>query len=143
MPARPLVPGQAIPGNVIVDAGDDAYTVGRPHPMVDQAVRCGLIRAVGADPAVGLVLLDLVLGDGAHPDPAPEIAAAVADARAARPGVPLAVVCSVCGSSGDPQDVARQIAVLDAAGIHTTVTAAQAARLAAGLLGRSPERSAR
>ena len=120
MPARPLVPGQAIPGNVIVDAGDDAYTVGRPHPMVDQAVRCGLIRAVGADPAVGLVLLDLVLGDGAHPDPAPEIAAAVADARAA-----------------------RQIAVLDAAGIHTTVTAAQAARLAAGLLGRSPERSAR
>jgi FdrA protein len=174
VPARPLVPGQAIPGpptlasvpselrrghavaarrvegaaeagtgHLIVDTGDDAYTVGRPHPMVDQIVRCGLVRAAGADPAVGLILLDLVLGDGAHSDPAPEIAAAVADARAARPEVPLAVVCSVCGSTDDPQDVERQMAVLGAAGIHTTVTAAQAALLSAGLLGRSPERSAR
>jgi FdrA protein len=145
VPARPLVPGQAIPGtgHLIVDTGDDAYTVGRPHPMVDQTVRCGLVRAAGADPAVGLVLLDLVLGDGAHSDPAPEIAAAVADARAARPDVPLAVVCSVCGSADDPQDVERQMAVLGAAGIHTTVTAAQAALLSAGLFGRSPERSAR
>lgn len=145
MPADPLVPGQPIPGtgHLVVDTGDDAYTVGRPHPMVDQTVRCGLIRAAGADRSVGLVLLDLVLGDGAHPDPAPEIVTAVADARAARRYLRLAVVCSVCGSTSDPQNIDRQVAVLGAGGIHTALTAAQAAHLAATLLGQPPERSTR
>jgi FdrA protein len=100
-------------------------------------MRCGLIRSAGADPTVALLLLDLVLGDGAHPDPAPEIAAAVADARAARRGKPLAVVCSVCGSAGDPQDFARQVGVLEAAGIHTESTAARAASVAAASLARA------
>jgi succinyl-CoA synthetase alpha subunit len=145
VPALPLVPDKPIPGteHLIVDTGDDAYTVGRPHPMVDQAVRCGLIRAAGADRTVGILLLDLVLGDGAHPDPAPEIATAVGDARAARGGQPLAVVCSVCGSADDPQGTAQQAAALGAAGIHTARTAAEAARLAAMLLGHGPAGSAR
>ena len=145
VPADPLVPGQPIPGtgHLVVDTGDDAYTVGRPHPMVDQTVRCGLIRAAGADQSVGLVLLDLVLGDGAHPDPAPDIVAAVAGARAIRRDRRLAVVCSVCGSVSDPQDIERQVTVLGAGGIHTARTAAQAAHLAATLLGQPRERSTR
>ncbi len=145
MPAHRLVAGQPIPGtgHLVVDTGDDAYTVGRPHPMVDQTVRCGLVRAAGADRSVGLLLLDLVLGDGAHPDPAPEIVAAVADARAARRDLRLAVVCSVCGSASDPQDIKRQVAVLGGGGIHSEPTAARAAHLAAALLGQTPERSTR
>ena len=145
VPAHRLVPGQPIPGagHLIIDTGDDAYTVGRPHPMVDQTVRCALIRAAGVDQSVGLVLLDLVLGDGAHPDPAPEIVAAVTAARAARGDRRLVVVCSVCGSAGDPQDITRQVATLAAGGIHTAPTAARAARLAAGLFGKGPERSTR
>jgi FdrA protein len=145
-PPHPLVSGQPIPAgmdSLTVDTGDDAYTAGRPHPMVDQTVRCDLIRAAGADRSVALILLDLVLGDGAHPDPAPEIAAAVADARAIRESVPLGVVCSVCGSTDDPQDCARQVAVLERAGIHTEATAARAARLAAVLLGHAAEGGAR
>ena len=94
------------PGNLVVDTGDDAYTVGRPHPMVDQTVRCELIRAAGADLSVRVLLLDLVLGDGAHPDPAPELVGCVVAARAARGGRPLAVVVSVCGSRRDPQGTA-------------------------------------
>ncbi len=143
VPDRPLRPDQPLPrtGNLIVDTGDDAYTVGRPHPMVDQTVRCGLVRTAGADPTVGLILLDLVLGDGAHPDPAPEIVAAVADARQARGGTPLAVVCSLCGSRDDPQDTGRQEAVLRAAGIHVAFSAARAAGAAATLLGRVAERN--
>jgi FdrA protein len=127
---RPL-PGE---GHLVVDTGDDVYTVGRPHPMVDQTVRCDLIRAAGGDAEVGIVLLDLVLGDGAHPDPAPEIAAAVDHARRQR-STPLAVVCSVCGTAADPQGLHRQEQILREAGIEVTATAAQAAALASRLLG--------
>jgi FdrA protein len=144
-PAEPLRGGQCIPGsgNVIVDTGDDAYTVGRPHPMVDQAVRCALIRTAGADPAVGLILLDLVLGDGAHPDPAPELAAAASEARKVRRGTPLAVVCSLCGTDADPQDARRQRATLEAAGVRVAGSAAQAARAAAAMLDRGATGSLR
>lgn len=129
--------GEPLPGSghIVVDTGDDAYTVGRPHPMVDQTVRCGLIRAAGADPAVSVLLLDLVLGDGAHPDPAPELAAAVGEARRARGPAPLAVVASVCGAAADPQQPARQRAVLEEAGVRVEASAFRAARLAAALLG--------
>jgi len=137
VPEDMLRPGAPIPGaaHIVVDTGDDAYTVGRPHPMVDQAVRCGLIRTAGADPTVDLVLLDLVLGDGAHPDPAPELAAAVRDARRLRGDRPLAVVASVCGAAADPQDPARQRAVLEEAGVRVEGSAVRAAWLAATLLG--------
>jgi FdrA protein len=135
VPAEKLSAGAPLPaGNLIVDTGDDAYTVGRPHPMVDQTVRCELIRAAGSDPTVGVLLLDLVLGDGAHPDPAPEIVRAVVDARAARAGRPLPVVVSVCGSRGDPQGTARQEEALRHAGIHVAPSAALAAAQAAALL---------
>ena len=122
------------PGNLVVDTGDDAYTVGRPHPMVDQTVRCELIRAAGSDPSVGVLLLDLVLGDGAHPDPAHEIVEAVAEARAGRGGLPLSVVASVCGTRRDPQGMARQEETLRRAGVEVRPSAALAAAQAAELV---------
>lgn len=137
VPAEKLSAHGALPpGNLVVDTGDDAYTVGRPHPMVDQTVRCSLIRAAGADLSVRVLLLDLVLGDGAHPDPAPELVRCVVAARAARAGRPLAVVISVCGSSRDPQGTRRQEEVLRHAGIHVASSAALAASEAAALLPR-------
>jgi hypothetical protein len=137
VPEEMLRVGKPIPGDghIVVDTGDDAYTVGRPHPMVDQAVRCGLIRAAGADPAVGVVLLDLVLGDGAHLIPAPELAEAVREARRLRGGTPLSVVASVCGAAADPQDLVLQRAVLEEAGVRVEGSAVRAAQLAAALLG--------
>jgi succinyl-CoA synthetase alpha subunit len=142
-PEAALRAGRPLPGDghLIVDTGDDVYTVGRPHPMVDQTVRCDLIRATGGDAGVGIVLLDLVLGDGAHPDPAPEIAGAVDRARRGRT-TPLAVVCSVCGTTADPQGLHRQEQVLREAGIEVTATAAQAAILASRLLGAGAGRMA-
>lgn len=131
------------PGHLVVDTGDDAYTVGRPHPMVDQTVRCSLIRAAGADLSVRVLLLDLVLGDGAHPDPGPELVRCVVAARAARAGRPLAVVVSVCGSRRDPQGTRRQEEVLRHAGIHVESSAALAAAEAAALLPRVLEGVAR
>jgi FdrA protein len=144
VPAEKLSANAALPpGNLVVDTGDDAYTVGRPHPMVDQTVRCSLIRAAGADLSVRVLLLDLVLGDGAHPDPAPELVRCVVAARAARAGRPLAVVVSVCGSSRDPQGTRRQEEVLRHAGIHVESSAALAAGEAAALLPRVREEVAR
>ena len=135
VPEEKLSANAALPsGNLVVDTGDDAYTVGRPHPMVDQTVRCGLIRAAGSDPSVGVLLLDLVLGDGAHPDPAHEIVEAVAAAVAARSGLPLSVVASVCGTRRDPQGTARQEETLRRAGVVARPSAALAAAEAADLV---------
>jgi len=127
--------------HLVLDVGDDAYTRGRPHPMVDPTARVAMIEAALAHPEVGMLLLDVMLGDGAHPDPGTEIARAVSAARQARrTGVP-AVVCSVSGTAEDPQDLARQVEVLEAAGIHVEPTGARAATWAALAMGGDPGRS--
>ncbi|MHB8797235.1 MAG: acyl-CoA synthetase FdrA [Thermoanaerobaculia bacterium] len=138
VPEEKLSANEPLPsGNLVVDTGDDAYTVGRPHPMVDQTVRCSLIRAAGSDPSVEVLLLDLVLGDGAHPDPAPEIVESVEAARtvrATRAGRALSVVVSVCGTRRDPQGTARQEETLRRAGVEVLPSAALAAAVAADLV---------
>jgi FdrA protein len=118
-------------GDLVLDTGEDFYTVGKPHPMVDQTVRCELIGKVCSDPAVGVLLFDLVLGFGAHPDPAAELAPAITAARAGRGDAPLLVIASVTGTDLDPQDAGRQRRLLNAAGVHVQPSAARAARLAA------------
>jgi FdrA protein len=116
------------PGHRVVDLGEDVFTVGRPHPMIDGHVRREWIAREAADPATAVLLLDVVCGFGAHPDPAGEILPAIRDARARRP---LAVVASVCGTGADPQPRAAQVAALRAAGVIVMDGNAQAARLAA------------
>jgi len=117
----------------ILDLGADEYTVGRPHPMLDPAERDARVREAGRDPSVGVLLLDLVLGRGTHPDPARSLAAAVEDARAAatRVGRELTVVASAIGTEGDPQGLGGQVAALESAGVHVFPGSAQAARFAA------------
>jgi len=129
--------GQAVEGSgdLLLDTGEDFYTVGKPHPMVDQTVRCELIGKVCSDPQVGLLLFDLVLGHGAHPDPAVELAEAIDTARKGRRDEPLDVIASLTGTDLDPQDANRQRGLLEAAGVHVQPSAARAARLAALLKG--------
>jgi FdrA protein len=97
-----------------IDYGADERTRGRPHPMIDQRLRLGAIRR-----ARGLVYLDVVLGHGAHPDPAAELAPVLAG----RPAV-----VALIGTEGDPQGLARQRAVLEAAGARVHLSNARAAR---------------
>lgn len=124
------------PPHRIVDLGDDAYTVGRPHPMLDPEARVEWVRAAGRSKETGVLLLDLVLGKAAHPDPARGLAAAVREARAeaGRDGRRLPAVASVVGTAGDPQGLARQIAQLEEAGVEVLPSNAQACRFAALLL---------
>ncbi|HUN22055.1 MAG TPA: acyl-CoA synthetase FdrA [Anaerolineales bacterium] len=104
--------------HTIVDLGEDEFTVGRLHPMLDNTLRLHRLAQEAADPQVGLILLDVVLGDGAHPNPASEIAPAIEKAKetARADGRDLPVVVVVCGTDEDPQNMAEQIALLEAAG---------------------------
>jgi FdrA protein len=112
------------PGRRILDLGTEEYTQGRPHPMVDPALRLAMLRDEGA--RAGAVLLDVVLGHGSHPDPAGALADTLAELAAARP-----VIAHVCGTPSDPQDARRQERTLRDAGVTVAPTNAAAARLAA------------
>ena len=113
-------------GHRVVDLGDDAYTVGRPHPMIDGTLRREWIVREANDPATAVILLDVVLGYGAHADPVGELLPAIERARAR----PVAVVASVCGTDADRQGLGRQTDALRRAGVVVMPSNAQAARLA-------------
>jgi succinyl-CoA synthetase alpha subunit len=125
------------PGHRAVDLGEDVFTVGRPHPMIDGHVRREWIDKETRDATTAVLLLDVVCGHGAHPDPAGEILPAI---RAARARGPLAVVASVCGTERDPQPRGAQIARLREAGVIVMESNAQAARLAALIARRAGAR---
>ncbi|HLZ29674.1 MAG TPA: acyl-CoA synthetase FdrA [Chloroflexota bacterium] len=107
-------------GHAFTDFGDDRYTQGRAHPMIDPTLRNHAIVEAGGDPRVAVLLLDVILGLGAHPDPAgatvPAVREALATARAA--GRELTVLAHVVGTDRDPQGLAQQEATLRSAGVH-------------------------
>jgi len=119
-------------GHVLIDYGADEYTVGRPHPMIDPVRRNEALREALADPSLAVALLDVVIGYGAHDDPAGAVAAVVAAAKTPRP----AVVASVTGTEGDPQNRTAQVEKLEAAGILVAASNAQAAALALAIARR-------
>jgi FdrA protein len=132
----PLQPGWALAedlvseGHTMVDFGDDRLTRGRPHPMIDGSVRLERLRAEIDDPACGVLLLDVVLGLGAAPDPAADLAGTVRAATAA--GLP--VVVSLVGTRDDPQGLGQQAARLSDAGAWVFRSNAAASRRAVDLL---------
>ncbi|HOV06085.1 MAG TPA: acyl-CoA synthetase FdrA [Anaerolineaceae bacterium] len=104
--------------NCIVDLGEDEFTVGRLHPMMDNELRIRRLYEEAKDPEVAVILLDVVIGYGSHPNPASEIAPAIAKciAEAKEDGRHLEVVCVVTGTDEDPQNLNSQIQQLKAAG---------------------------
>jgi FdrA protein len=114
----------AMPGHRLLDLGDDDHTRGRPHPMIEPMVRDDAIAEALNDAAVAVILLDVVIGLGAHPDPAGHLAALLT-ARQRSKGP--AVIASVTGTEADPQVRSLQVAKLQAAGVHVAPTNADAA----------------
>jgi FdrA protein len=110
-----------------IDLGDDEFTRGRPHPMIEPELRNEHIPAAAADPDVGVLLFDLVLGFGAHADPAGVLIEGLKGNR--KP-----VVASVTGTEQDPQGWSRQVAALRAAGVHVAPSNAYAAKLALSMV---------
>ena len=132
---KDVLGAEAAKAHEILDLGDDEYTVGRPHPMIDPRLRNERIETAAEDPATAVILLDVVLGYGSHPDPAGALAPAIRSAveAAARAGRSIAVVASVCGTDADPQRRSAQESTLQAAGVILEPSNARAARAAAAI----------
>lgn len=120
--ADPLDPA----GHAIIDLGVDEFTRNRPHPMIDSTVRDEQLAETLADDSVAVVLLDVILGHGAHEDPAAPVADVLAEGGDDWP----VVVGSVVGTRSDPQDWERQIQTLTEAGVHVAESNAAAVELA-------------
>ncbi len=123
--------------HTIVDLGEDEFTVGRLHPMMDNELRIQRLETEAADPEVALILLDVVLGYGSHPDPASELAPAIESAikSASKNNRRLDVVITLSGTDLDPQDMAAQREVLEKAGGKVYLSSDQAVRYAGKLVG--------
>ncbi len=121
-----------------VDLGDDNFTVGKPHPMIDPSLRNPRIIQEAKDPNVAVILMDIVLGYGSHRDPAGLALEAIIEAKAIaqKEGRSLCFVAYVCGTDKDIQDYAAQEAKLAAEGVILARSNARAARLAAAIIGR-------
>lgn len=119
-----------------LDLGEEEYTKGRPHPMIDPEARIELLREQAADPNVAAILMDVVLGYGAHPNPAGELAPICAEITA--DGGPQ-IIIYVLGTEQDPQDYASQKKAFEDAGCLVTQTAGRAALAAAAIASRKPE----
>jgi FdrA protein len=130
-------------GHTIVDLGEDQFTVGRLHPMMDNELRMRRLEQEAKDPETAVILLDIVLGYGAHEDPAAELAPAITQARATAQaaGRHLEIVVAVVGTEEDPQNLERQLSLLHDAGAqvmtHHAEAVLRAGELASKLGGRS------
>jgi FdrA protein len=122
--------------HTLIDLGEDEFTVGRLHPMLDNTLRLQRLRQEADDPEVAVILLDIVLGYGAHPNPASELAPAIAQAqaKAKEAGRRLEVVAMVAGTDEDPQNMAGQIEQLQQAGAKVETNNEEAVRYVGQLL---------
>lgn len=122
--------------HTVIDLGDDLFTRGRPHPMIDHRLRNERLIKEANDPEAAVILLDVVLGYGSHPDPADELVPAIQNARdlAAKAGRPLVIIGFVCGTAADPQNLLRQEMALEKVGVLLAESNAQAVRLAASVV---------
>ncbi len=125
--------GDLSSGHALLDLGADEYTRGRPHPMIEPAVRDDALTEALADKSVAVILLDCVLGFGGHMDPAGHLAQRLRD----RPKDGPIVIASVTGTDEDPQNRAAQVAKLEAVGVHVAPSNAVAAGIAAEIVRRA------
>jgi FdrA protein len=112
--------------HTVVDLGEDEFTVGRPHPMIDFSLRNRRILEEATDPETAIILLDVILGYGSHPDPAGELSEVIRNASEK-----VMVVCSVTGTEHDPQNSTYVKTKLEEAGAIVMPSNGAASKLAA------------
>jgi succinyl-CoA synthetase alpha subunit len=122
--------------HTFIDFGDDAFTRGRPHPMIDPSLRIARLLAEARDPSVGVIVMDFILGLGAHEDPVGVTVPAILEARAqaAREGRHLEILGYVLGTEDDEPSLAGQTAKLSAAGVTIASSCTNAGLLARGFV---------
>jgi FdrA protein len=113
--------------HTIIDLGDEFFMVGRLHPMIDNDLRIRRMQQEASDPEVGMILFDVILGEGSHPDPASELAPVIKEIREKRlENGELEFVAILIGTEDDPQNIQLQIDQLKEAGVVVFRTAAEA-----------------
>jgi len=128
IPGVPKPSGKA--ENTVLDLGDDEYTIGRPHPMIDPGLRNEMLKQALASKDIAVILLDVVIGYGAHEDPA----GSVAEVLSVTPENGPLVIASVTGTEADPQNYSAQVRRLREAGVIVEASNARAVELAAAVL---------
>ncbi len=125
----------------VVDYGDEEFTLGRPHPVIDTEPRRQGIEREGEDPEVAVMLLDFILGPAVNANPVQSVIDSIKQAKkaAAGRGGHLAVVASVCGTEDDPQSLSLQEKMLRDEGVLVCPDNYQAALLAAEIIKRKME----
>ena len=122
--------------HILVDLGDDKYTVGRPHPMIAPESRTEILLELAEEGNLntcGVLLVDLVLGNGSHLDPAEELVESIETLRS-QYVLSAEVVAVVIGTEGDPQNLADQIKKLQDSGVRVFRSNSEAARYTAMLV---------
>ncbi len=119
-------------GHCALDLGEEEFTLGRPHPMIDNDLRIQRMNQEAADPQTAVILLDVVLGYGAHPNPAEELADAIKNIQSDHQNIVF--IASIIGTEEDPQSLSKSTNALHQAGVILCESNAQAARLAAFLV---------
>jgi len=127
--------------HTFLDLGEDEFTSGRLHPMIDFSTRNRRLLQEAGDPETALILLDLVLGYGAHPDPLAAIVPAIRACRRTAGGRRLPVLASVTGTDHDPQKRERVVRGLRRNGVEVLESNAAACRLALFIIERMGKRS--
>lgn len=121
--------------HTIIDLGDEFFMVGRLHPMIDNDLRIRRMKQEAADPEVGMILFDVVLGEGSHMNPAGALAPVIKEIRVSRPEIEF--VAMVIGTDDDPQNLQSQIDQLKDTGMTVFRTATEAVEYISLRLGRS------
>lgn len=124
-------------GHLIIDMGDDRFTKGRPHPMIDPTIRLERLQQESQDPLVSAILIDVILGYNADPDPASKFAPIIRKSldQANKSKNPIAMVVHICGTHRDPQNLEQQIGRFEEIGCLVYTSNMEAA-LAASFFGR-------
>ena len=120
--------------HTLIDLGDDVFTRGRPHPMIDHRLRNERLIKEASDPETAVILIDVVLGYGAHSDPAAAMTPALAEARSINSKSMPIIVGFICGTEADPQNIGKQKSALIDNGVLVASCNAEAVRLASKIL---------
>ena len=122
--------------HTLIDMGDETFTLGKPHPMIDSTMRSKRILSEGRDPSVAVLLLDFILGYNASMDPVGDLLDAILEARQMKQGQggELTVVASICGTEKDPQELTLQVKLLREAGVIVFQSNAKASLFCCELL---------
>ena len=126
---------EPVAGDIVLDLGDDVFTRGRPHPMIEPELRNErLLAELEAQADRGLLLFDVVMGYGSHADPAGLLASGLNEAKQRWPERSWLCIASITGTESDPQSLSRSRRALEEAGVRVLADNRRACELAAAVL---------